>query len=368
MVVYTSVGSSVHYGFEAVTAFGTPVLTNSNHLTTPKTFGLNTSVNNLTIGTNRIELAQLGQVEPTAYAYGQQAGTCSVGFTYDDTNSQDIFQSIYGAPSGDTSAWIYPSGSTIPAEQGTSPAVINSLTVQVDQELLGVHDYTNGTRNTTATRLRRLLKGCVVTSLGISASVGGTVEGSAEMVFGKEEVATSDSSADTGNNAFVDQVAITGKPLTFAHGSFKLSDGTGLRTLGEIQSVNCSFGTNTNLLYELGSHYSVDAFRQVFDITGSFNTTFKDLQHLHHLLNQASKSVNQDGVSDGTVKSTDIASGTDASVGAELAFTSGNKHITISLSGVTFDSHAIDGLVPVQPVFETLPFKAKAARVVTRTA
>ena len=59
MVVYTSGGSSVHYGFEAVTAFGTPVLTNSNHLTTPKTFGLNTSVNNLTIGTNRIELAQL---------------------------------------------------------------------------------------------------------------------------------------------------------------------------------------------------------------------------------------------------------------------------------------------------------------------
>ena len=176
------------------------------------------------------------------------------------------------------------------------------------------------------------------------------------MQYGKED--TTDSTEASGN--IVNQTAITGKPLTFAHGSFKLSDGSALRTLGEIQNVSVNFNTNTALLYELGSHSSVDAFRQVFEITGTFQTSFKDIKHLTHLLNQASKTVNSEGISTGNA---DVSN-----VGAELKFISGNKHITIELRGVSFGSHDISGLVPVQPVFEDLPFKALSARVTTRTA
>ena len=345
MVVYTSGGSSVHYGYESTSAFGTAVTAN-------KSFGLNASVTNLSLGTNRIELPQLGQVELQAFAYGAQAGSCSVSFTFDDTDSEGIFQSIYGAPSTASNVRSYPASSTSPLHGSTSPAVINSLTVQVDQQLTGAYNYSAGTANTTATKLRRTLKGCVATTLNLSTSIGQTVDGTIELAFGKEEAPVSSSASD------VAQTSVTGKPLTFAHGAFKLSDGSGMRTLGEIQSVNCSFGTNTNLLYQLGSQYSVDAFRQVFDITGSFNTTFKDLTHLTHVINQAiPANVGVDGVT-----SNDDIGSSNAEVGAELVFTSGNKHITI----VTFDSHSLEGLVPVQPVFETLPFKARAARVTTR--
>ena len=348
MAVYTSGGSSVHYGFENTATFGTAASSIN------KTFGLNSSITNLSVNTNRMELAQLGQVEPQAYAYGAQAGSMSIGFTFDDTNSQDIFQSLYGAPSGNTSAWSYPASSTTPLSHSTSPAVINSLSVQVDQQLTGAYDYSDGSTNTTATRLRRTMKGCVVTGLGISTSVGQTVDGSVELAYGKEEP-TAEASG-----TIDDQTAIAGKPLTFAHGSFKLSDGSAIRTLGEIQSVNCNFGTNTSLLYELGSQYSVNAFRQIFDITGSFNTTFKTFKHLDHVLKQAIPA--QVGT-DGVTTNDDVSS-----VGAELVFTSGNKHITVDFAGVTFDSHSLEGLVPVQPVFETLPFKARAARIITRTA
>lgn len=348
MAVYTSGGSSVHYGFENTATFGTAASSIN------KTFGLNASVTNLSVNTNRMELAQLGQVEPQAYAYGAQAGSMSIGFTFDDTNSQDIFQSLYGAPSGNTSAWSYPASSTTPLSHSTSPSVINSLSVQVDQQLTGAYDYSDGSTNTTATRLRRTMKGCVVTGLGISTAIGQTVDGSVELAYGKEEP-----TAEASGN-IDDQTAIAGKPLTFAHGAFKLSDGSAIRTLGEIQSVNCNFGTNTSLLYELGSQYSVNAFRQIFDITGSFNTTFKTFKHLDHVLKQAIPA--QVGT-DGVTTNDDVSS-----VGAELVFTSGNKHITVDFAGVTFDSHSLEGLVPVQPVFETLPFKARAARIITRTA
>ena len=359
MAVYTSGGSSVHYGYETVTAFGTPVTSGSGaakKLSAPKTFGLNTSVSTLSLGTNRIDLNQLGQVEPDAFAYGQQAGSCDISFTWDDTDSQALFQSIYGAPSGSTSGFVYPASSSDPT-QTTSPAVINSVSVQVDQQFTGAHDYTDGTVNTTATRIRRTLKGAVVTGLTLNTSIGQTVDGTCSMQYGKED--TTDSTEESGN--IVNQTAITGKPLTFAHGSFKLSDGTTLRTLGEIQNVSVNFNTNTALLYELGSHSSVDAFRQVFEITGTFQTSFKDIKHLTHLLNQASQTVDSEGISTSNADNS-------GNVGAELKFISGNKHITIELRGVSFGSHDISGLVPVQPVFEDLPFKALSARVTTRTA
>ena len=359
MTVYTSGGSSVHYGFEGNDAddvFATPVAVT-------KTFGLNTSVNSLSVGTNRFDLNQLGQVEPTAFAYGQQSGTIDVGFTWDDINSHDIFRSIYGASTPSSNVYSYPSGSSAPAEGGTSPAVINPMTIQVDQQLTGAHTYATQASNTTATTIRRKLMGCVATGLSISTSIGATVDGTCSMIFGKEDT-TNTTQASSSSMAFKDQVAITGSPLTFAHGTFKVSKGDGLVSLGEIQSANINFNANQNLLYQLGSHHAVDSYRQVFEITGSFQTSFKDLTHLTHLLNQASDDVNSKGISNKSGNTmVDVSS-----VGAELQFTNGTRHIQVELQGLSFGSHDISGLVPVQPVFEELPFKALAARVEAKVA
>ena len=40
------------------------------------------------------------------------------------------------------------------------------------------------------------------------------------------------------------------------------------------------------------------------------------------------------------------------------------KSLTIKLSGVRPDSISIDGIVPVEPVFETINWRAKTASVI----
>ena len=58
-----------------------------------------------------------------------------------------------------------------------------------------------------------------------------------------------------------------------------------------------------------------------------------------------------------------------SSVALELEFTNGasgaaEKTITVNLYGVAIDTHNVDGLVPVEPVFETINFEARGATVV----
>ena len=58
-----------------------------------------------------------------------------------------------------------------------------------------------------------------------------------------------------------------------------------------------------------------------------------------------------------------------SNVDAILTFDNGGtgtakKSITIKLSGVRPDSISIDGIVPVEPVFETINWRAKTASVI----
>ena len=56
MAVYTSGGSSVHYGFENTATFGTAASSIN------KTFGLNSSITNLSVNTNRMEFHLHGYI------------------------------------------------------------------------------------------------------------------------------------------------------------------------------------------------------------------------------------------------------------------------------------------------------------------
>jgi|TARA_R110000824_G_scaffold229860_1_gene417457 hypothetical protein len=340
MVVYTGAGSSVFYGYES--AFGAGATYN-------KVFGLNTRVSSLSVTTNRIELGLLGQVEPTAFAYGQQQARMGVSFTFDSQTSHNIFQGIYG----EVSSSKYPA-SLGEGALGASPDMVNkTLSAQISIETPSStgagSDYGTGTH----TKMVRTLKGGIINSLGITANIGETINGNCDMTFGKEETV---SNPATGSIVEQDTVGVAGSPYTFAHGVFKVSDGSALQTLGEVQSVDVTFNQNTELLYKLGSHYATDSFRKVLDVSGRFKTSWKEGNHLQHVLNQAI----------GTGYDTKGGINQTSGVSAELTFTStedSGKEMKIEFKGISFGDHTVTGLEPVEPVFEELSFKAQAARV-----
>ena len=326
MVVYTGASSSVRYGYETAGSYGTTASALTN------TFGLNTKVTSLSLTNNRINLAKLGQVEPTKFAYGQQQGSLSVGFVFDDSHSHKIFQSIYGSPSG-TNPFLYPA--TL-AQGATSPTT-QSITTQIELQ------------TGASAKLTRILNGCVVNTLSISTSIGEPMNGSIDMTFGKETstaVGTSGTITEQSDSS-LDQ---GGEPYTFAHGSFKVSNGSSLQAVAEVQEADVSFAQNTELLYGLNSNAAVDVYRKVLDVTGRFKTAFKDQSLIQYVIDQVR-----------TQKELVDASG----VGIELNFenVAANKSIKIELDDVSFADHGVSGLEPVEPVFEEINWQAKAARV-----
>ena len=103
MVTYTGAGASLFYKYETTYCDTSDTIPVSSNI-----FGLNARVTSLSLTTNRIDINKLGQVEPTAYAYGQQAGRLGVGFIFDTRASHRIFESIYGADANNTSPFTYP--------------------------------------------------------------------------------------------------------------------------------------------------------------------------------------------------------------------------------------------------------------------
>ena len=335
MVTYTGAQSNLYYAYE--TTFGTaPTINTSSNV-----FGLNARVSTLSLTTNRIDFNKLGQVEPHAFGYGQQQGSLSVGFVFDTRTSHRIFEGIYAADASNSSPFHYPAT----LGQGQTSPETKSFTTQVQLQTGG-------------NKITRQLLGCITNSISLSTSIGEPVNGTLDATFGKEVA----SSTAVSSGDIIAQTGVTGDPLTFAHGTFKVSDGTNLVTIGEIQSVDVTWNQNAELLYQLGSHHAADKFRRVLDITGRFQTTWKDVSLLTHVLNQAVDAAETDGSID-----PDSA----GNVGASLTFAhagDSGKTMTIEFEGVSFGEHSVTGLEPVQPVFEELPFKARSAKIASITA
>lgn len=325
MVVYTGGSSSVFYDYE--TTFGTAVATD-------KPFGLNQRVTSLSVNNNRLNFNKLGQVETTAFAFGQQSGSLSIGFVFDDNVSHNVFESIYGADASGTTPFTYPAN----LGQGEAPTTMDgrSLTTEIAVQM--------GTNH----KLRKL-SGCVVNSIGLSTSIGQPVNGTIDMTFGKEVSSTID-----GSGAITQQTAQTqaGNPYTFAHGHFKVHNGSSLTAIGEIQDCDINWATNSELLYGIGSHYAQSAYKRALDITGKFKASFKDSIIATHVLDQAKDTGN-------TIQ---LAGTTDA-VGIELNFVSGSDSLKIELEGVAIGDYSVSGIEPVEPVFEDVDWKAKSARI-----
>jgi hypothetical protein len=206
----------------------------------------------------------------------------------------------------------------------------------------------------------RTATGCILNSLSIGATIDGTVDCSADITYGNEADNSTSYHASPPN----DDVNF---PYTFAHGELRWygddgqdTDNTGSK-IAELQSANVTFSQNPALLYTVGSHKAVSSFRRVFDITGNFQASWINSKKLLQLLDQ---------IEGGNTQKEFIRQNQGGSaVDAILTFDNGGtgtakKALTIKLTGVRPDSISIDGIVPVEPVFETINWRAKSASIV----
>jgi hypothetical protein len=288
-----------------------------------KKFGLQDRLSSLTLTNNRFNLAALNQNTIHKFAYGQQQGTASMGFTL---SNPWIFGAIIGVP---TSAGSSPYTHTYDGS-ATSTTIKTPRTIQME---IGIDQSTD---------IVRRLKGGLVNNLSISAAVGGLVECTADITFGQESTPSTSLSPPT--------LPAQEFPYTFAHAELKF----GGSTVAQCQDVNLSLAQNSELLYGLNSHGAVDSFRRVLDITGSFRASWLNKTLLEKLLAQVKADSNT------TYQET---------VGGSPEFTltfqeSTNQKIVITLAGLSISDQAISGIEPVEPVFEEINWQAKTISVV----
>ena len=337
-MVRTGGSSYVRYDWEDT--FGTAAFNNSTH----KAFGLNARLGSWTLGHSPKDLPRLNQVEVAQYAYGQQNGSLSVDFVL---SNPWIFRALYGAHATTGSGpYVHTWGTT---GDVSGAKTITPFSVEVG---FAAEDA----------NIVRTATGCILNSLSIGTAIDDTVNCSADISYGNESDNGTTYHATPPNDNI-------GFPYTFAHGELRWygddaadTDAAG-SVIAELQTANITFAQNPALLYSIGSNKAVSSFRRVFDITGNFQASWVNNKKLLQLLDQIEKP--------GT--SFIRAGQSGSAVDAILTFTNGGtgatlKTITIRLSGVRPDSISIDGIVPVEPVFETINWRAKTASVTAENA
>jgi hypothetical protein len=333
-MVRTGASSYVRYDWE--NEFGVAAFDNATH----KAFGLNARLGSWTLGHSPKDLPRLNQVEIAQYAYGQQTGSLSVDFVL---SNPWVFRALYGAQATTgTGPYVHTWGTT---GDVSGAKTITPFSVEVG---FAAQDA----------NIVRTATGCILNSLSIGATIDGTVDCSADITYGNEaDNGTSYHSSPPNDDL--------NHPYTFAHGELRWygddaadTDAAG-SVVAELQSANITFNQNPALLYSVGSNKAVSSFRRVFDITGNFQASWVNNKKLLQLLDQIEKP-NKSFIREGVAG---------AAVDAILTFDNGGsgaakKAITVKLSGVRPDTISIDGIVPVEPVFETINWRAKTASVI----
>jgi len=322
MVILTGARGYVKYDFEG--SYGSAA-------TADKRFGLQERVTSWSLTNNRIVMATLNQTEPEKFAYGQETGSLSIGFVL---SNPWLFGAIYGVPTATGSSNDY---THTWQKSSNKTKDVRSFTTEIGLEQ-------------PSSNLVRTLKGCILRSFGISTSVGGIVDCTADIGYSNEDApstSVSSPAAGASDPTF---------PYTFAHATLKLNNAI----VAKIQSADITFNQNPDMLWGLGSHQAVDAYRKVFDITGTFQASWVDNTLLNHILAQ----VQVPNAASYEEVVGDKGSSSDPEI--ELKFTNGlsttaEKSITITLTGVSPTDHSISGLEPVEPVFEQIAWQAKSA-------
>ena len=243
-MVRTGAHAYIKYDFE--TAYGSGATPN-------KSFGLQDKMSSLSLTNNKVNLAKLNQNTVDRFAYGQQQGSASVGFTL---SNPWLFGMVLGEPvrTGTTNNRIFT------YQNSTLNKEVRTIQVEV-----GVDDSTN---------MVRTLKGGIVGAVALSTAVGGLVDCTTDITYGQETAPSTTLGAPT--------LPSVQSPYTFAHAELYF----GGIVVAQCQDVSLNLAQNAELLYGLNSHAAVDAYRRVLDITGSFKAAWKDKVLLEHLLDQ----------------------------------------------------------------------------------
>ena len=313
-MVRTGAHGTLKYGEES--SFG-------GGATATRPFGLQQSVGSLSFKNNQIALTQLNSIEVQSFAYGKNEGSGSVDFVL---SSPWVFDAILGGvdTTGSSSDYthIWDSDSTNLTADNTGIKVPKSFDIEV------------GFDSKTSTDVVRHCKGSVFSSLNIKSSIGETVTGSMDFLYGVVDTITTSI-----GSPIADDVAF---PYTFSHASLQFPDGSG-NVIAEVQDFDISFSSNTELLYEQGSASAVGAFRKLFEMTGKFNASFIDKEQLQKVFNR-----------------TELATLT-------AIFTNGltgtsEKSIKIEFAGIGLSEHSLS-IAPNEPIFEDLTFQMRNVKV-----
>ena len=313
-MVRTGAHGTLKYGEES--SFG-------GGATATRPFGLQQSVGSLSFKNNQIALTQLNSIEVQSFAYGKNEGSGSVDFVL---SSPWVFDAILGGvdTSGSSSDYshIWDSDSANLTADNTGIRSPKSFDIEV------------GFDSKTSTDVVRHCKGSVFSSLNIKSSIGETVTGSMDFLYGVVDTITTSI-----GSPIADDVAF---PYTFSHASLQFPDGSG-NIIAEVQDFDISFSSNTELLYEQGSANAVGAFRKLFEMTGKFNASFIDKAQLQKVFNR-----------------TELATLT-------AIFTNGltgtsEKSIKIEFAGIGLSEHSLS-IAPNEPIFEDLTFQMRNVKV-----
>ena len=336
MVIATGARGYVSYDFE--TSYGAGATFGSSG--DGKRFGMQEKINTWTLNNSRINLATLNQTELEGFAYGQETGSLGVGFVL---SNPWLFGAIYGAPSSAGSSNNYTH--TYEADIKTN----STRDIRTFETQIGL-DFPSS-------QITRKLKGCILRTLGISCNIGGTVDCTADIAYSKEDAPSTETLAAPSKPT-------TKFPYTFAHASLKLNNAV----VAKIQSADISFNINPDMLYQIGSHQAVEAFRRVFEITGTFQASWVNPTLLNHVLAQVQ-------IPDADAYEETIGGSTPE---LELTFTNQDsgtsvaaaeeRIITITLEGVSPTEHSVAGIEPVEPVFESITWQAKSANIVVHNS
>jgi hypothetical protein len=311
-MVRTGAHGTLKYGEES--SFG-------GGATATRPFGLQQAINSLSFKNNQIALTQLNNIEVDSYAYGKNEGSGSIDFVL---SSPWVFDAILGGvdTSGSSSNYshIWDSNSGNLTADNTGIASPKSFDIEV------------GFDTKTSTDVVRHLKGTLFSSLNLKSSIGETVTGALDFIYGKVDTITTSI-----GSPIADGVDF---PYTFSHASIELLDGT---TIAEVQDFDISFTSNTELLYEQGSANAVGGFRKLFEMTGKFNASFIDKTQLQRVFDRTELATL-------TVEFTNGLSGTS------------EKAIKVEFAGVGLSEHSLS-IVPNEPVFEDLTFQMRNVKV-----
>ena len=313
-MVRTGSNAFVHYGVES--AFG-------GGATQTRAFGLEQKVNSLTFKNNQIPLSQLDNIEVQSFAYGKNEGSGSLDFVL---SNPWVFDTILGGvdKTGSTNdySYVWDSNYSQLSSDNTGVKVPKSFDIEVGFDA-----------KPTKTDVLRNLKGSVFNQLNIKSSVGETVKGTMDFLYGIVDTITTSVSGGT----TADDINF---PYTFAHASLELLDGS---AVAEIQDFDINFATNCELLYEQGSANAVGAFRKLFEITGKFNASFIDKTQLQRVIDRTE-------VATLTVEFTNGLTGTS------------EKSIKLEFAGVGLSEHSLS-IAPVEPIFEDLTFQMRNVKI-----